>query len=211
MSIKIMCMLRVIFKIIGIILITIVYRWLIYFIHELGHFIIGKGLGYRCKITLDRASIYIPRLATNIKGNHKITIKQDLLFSINGVILAEITNIILIFLLYNFRYFYLLIMVHIPIIFIDMIPDGNSDGKWVIQDIKKIYCLNNKVEFILKKVSVIVYSVLLLISTLLSVKCYIQYYDTDWSIRYGLPILLIFYITSYRYIYHYIVNSCKEK
>ncbi len=200
---------KMILEIAVILLIFVIYRWLIYFIHEIGHFIVGKSFGYRCKITLKKTSIFMPRLATNIKGAHKLTVKQDLIFSLNGVLLAEIINIIFIFVFYQYKYIYLLVLIHIPIIFIDMIPDGNSDGKWVLDEIGKIFCLKDFVKTCMKRITFIIYFLLLLCSTIFMAKCYAQYYDNNQFIWYGLPIFCVLYFTSYRYIYRYIINWCK--
>lgn len=201
---------RIILEIAFTVLISIIYRWSIYFIHELGHFIVGKSFGYRCKIILKKASIFMPRLATNIKGNHKLTVKQNLIFSFNGVLLAEIINVIFICAFYQYKCIYLLVLIHIPIIFIDMIPDGNSDGKWVLEEMSKIFSLDDFTKTRIKNIPVIIYFILLLLSTIFTIMCYIQCHVDDYFMWYGLPVLCIFHFTSYRYIYRYIINLCRE-
>lgn len=200
---------RFLFDVTGIILITIIYRWSIYFIHEFGHFIVGKGLKYQCKIIIRYDSLFMPRLSTNIKGNVSITAKQNLFFSMNGVILAEIVNFVLLFFLINYKFLYMLVLVHIPVMFIDMIPDTNSDGKWILVEIKKIFSIKDTT--MINHIPFIFYSILLVISTILTIICYIHYYNNDRFIWYGFPILFIFYFTSYRYIYRYFVNLRKGK
>lgn len=202
---------QITFEIVVMVLITIIYRWTIYFTHEMGHFIVGKCLGFHCKIMINKASVFMPRLSTNIKGNHKITVKQDLIFSMNGVFLAEIMNAIFIYLFYQYQYIYLLILIHIPILFIDMIPDGDSDGNWVLEEFAKILGLKNSTKSRIKNIPVTIYLILLLLSTFLTVRCYIQNYDNNRFIWYGLPILCVFYFTSYRYMYRYAKNMCKGK